>query len=103
MDRELAVSVMAAIQAAEPNLESLSLLWAHASDDSRGSELRQIGLVMSSYLHMTMAIVRQFPELDPDLDRPDRREQGQSASASGARSDREAMRAVLRAAKVDLA
>ena len=102
MDRELAVNLMAAIQAAEPGLEKLSHLWAQASDDLRRRELRQIGMVMSSYLHMTMAIVRQFPELDPDGNDTDGHAPSQSASISSARSDVTAIREVLVAAKSDL-
>jgi hypothetical protein len=62
MDKALATRLMDEILAAEPNLESLSILCAR--DEWRGLR-RQIGMVMSSYVYMTMAIVRQFPDLDP--------------------------------------
>jgi succinylglutamate desuccinylase len=55
---------MEAILAAEPNLERLSVLFA---DNSKGLR-RHIGRAMSSYTHMTMTIVQQFPDLDPDRD-----------------------------------
>jgi hypothetical protein len=65
VDKALANRLMDEILAAEPNLESLSILCA--GDEWRGLR-RQIGMVMSSYVYMTMAIVRQFPALDPDRD-----------------------------------
>jgi hypothetical protein len=67
MDRALAVKLMATLRAAEANLSRLSAAGARAPDDliARGL-LRQIGNVMSSYVHMQMSIVRQFRDLDPD-------------------------------------
>jgi hypothetical protein len=65
VDRALAISLMEAILGAEPNLERLSVLCA--KDQWRGLR-RQVGMVMSSYTHMTMSIVHRFPDLDPDRD-----------------------------------
>jgi hypothetical protein len=64
VDRALAVRLMEVVLAAEPNLERLSVLFANNSKGLR----RHIGRAMSSYTYMTMAIVRQFPDLDPDRD-----------------------------------
>jgi hypothetical protein len=67
MDRALAVRLMEALLAAEPNLESLSVLSTRVSDDARRRSLRrQIGQVISAYVYMQMSIVPQFRDLDPD-------------------------------------
>jgi hypothetical protein len=95
MDRELAIKRMAALQAAEPNLENLSALSTTVSDEFRRRRLRrQIGDVMSSHLYMTMLIVRQFGDLDPDREDIDAR--------PGDRSRELAITDVLRAAEADL-
>jgi hypothetical protein len=65
VDEALANRLMDEILAAEPNLESLSILCAR--DEWRGLR-RRIPMIMIAYLDMTMAIVRQFPDLDPDRD-----------------------------------
>lgn len=70
MDKALANRLTDEILAAELNLESLSILCAR--DEWRGL-WRQIGMVMSSYVYMTTAIVRQFPDLDADRDDAKRR------------------------------
>jgi hypothetical protein len=85
---------MGEILAAEHNLESLSILCAR--DEWRGLR-RQVGMVMSSYVHMTMAIVRQFPELDPDREDAEVR-----PLKSTARSNDLEICEVLRAVTVDL-
>jgi hypothetical protein len=82
------------ILAAEPNPESLSILCAR--DEWRGLR-RQIGMVMSSYVYMTMAIVRQFPDLDPDRDDAKLR-----PSKPAARSNAVEIGEVLREARADL-
>ena len=95
MDRELAIKLMAALQAAEPNLEKLSALSTKVSDEFRRRRLwRQIGDVMSSHLYMTMSIVRQFGDLDPDREDLD--------AHPGDRSGELAIADVLRAAEADL-
>jgi hypothetical protein len=93
MDKALATRLMDEILAAEPNLESLSILCAR--DEWRGLR-RQIGMVMSSYVYMTMAIVRQFPDLDPD--RGDARLR---PSKPAARSNAMEIGEVLREARAD--
>ena len=74
MDRALAVRLMEALLAAEPNLDSLSVLSTRVSDDARRRSLRrQIAGVLSAYVYMQMSIVCQFRDLDPDredLDAP---------------------------------
>ena len=94
MDKALANRLMDEILAAEPNLESLSILCAR--DEWRGLR-RQVGMVMSSYVYMTMAIVRQFPDLDPDRDDAKPR-----PSKPAARSNALEIGEVLREAKADL-
>jgi hypothetical protein len=94
---------MEAIQAAEPNLDSLSVLSARDWDDPKGRGLRrQIGKVMSSYVHMTMSIVCQFPDLDPDRDDPNARPLNQSRSFPVKGSSALEIGEVLRAAEADL-
>jgi hypothetical protein len=67
MDRTVAIWLMGALRTAEPNLGSLSMLSAKISDGPRKRQIvKRIGKVMSSYVHMTMLIVGQHPELDPD-------------------------------------
>jgi hypothetical protein len=94
VDKALANRLMDEILAAELNLESLSILCAR--DEWRGVR-RQIALVMSSYVHMTMAIVRQYPDLDPDRDDAEPR-----SSKRAERSNALEIGEVLREAKADL-
>ena len=94
MDRALAIKLMDEILAAEPNLESLSILCAR--DEWRGL-LRRIAMIMASYVDMTMAIVRQFPDLDPDRDDAERR-----PVKPAARSNALEIGEVLREVKADL-
>ena len=82
------------ILAAEPNLESLSILGAR--DEWRGL-LRRIAMIMASYVDMTMAIVRQFPDLDPDRGDAERR-----PLKPAARSTALGIGEVLREVKADL-
>jgi hypothetical protein len=94
VDKALANRLMDEILAAEFNLESLSILCAR--DEWRGLR-RQVGMVMSSYVYMTMAIVRQFPDLDPDRDNAEPR-----PLKPAARSNDLEIGEVLRKAKADL-
>jgi hypothetical protein len=95
MDRALAIKLMEALQAAESNFENLSALSTKVADEFRRRRLRrQIGDVMSSHLYMTMSIVRQFGDLDPDREDLDAR--------PGDRSGELAIADVLRAAEADL-
>jgi hypothetical protein len=94
MDKALANRLMDEILAAEPNLESLSILCAR--DEWRGLR-RRIPMIMASYLDMTMAIVRQFPDLDPDRDDAKLR-----PLKPAARSNALEIGDVLREAKADL-
>ena len=95
MDRALAIKLMEALQAAEPNLEKLSALSTKVSDEFRRRRLRrQIGEVMSSHLYMIMSVVRQFRDLDPDREDLD--------ASPVQRSGEWAIADVLRAAEADL-
>ncbi len=95
MDRALAIKLMEALQAAEPNLEKLSALSTKVSDEFRRRRLRrQIGEVMSSHLYMIMSVVRQFRDLDPDREDLD--------APPVQRSSEWAIADVLRAAEADL-
>jgi len=94
VDKALANSLMDQILAAEPNLASLSVLCAR--DEWRGLR-RPIAMIMASYVDMTMAIVRQFPDLDPDRDDSEPR-----ALKPAARSRALDIGEVLREAKADL-
>src|SRR5580692_10183915 len=82
------------ILAAKPNLENLSILCAR--DEWRGVR-RRIPMVMIAYLDMTMAIVRQFPDLD--LDRDDAKPRPLKPAA---RSNALEIGEVLREEKADL-
>ena len=92
MDKALANRLMDEILAAEPNLERLSVLCAR--DEWRGLR-RQIGMVMFSCVYMTMAFVRQFPDLDPDREDAELRPLKPVARSN-------ALEIVLRKAKADL-
>jgi hypothetical protein len=94
VDKVLAKRLMDEILAAEVNLERLSTLGAR--DEWRGLR-RQIAMVMSSYVYMTMAIVRQFPDLDPDRDNAKLRQLKPAARSNGLEIGE-----VLREAKADL-
>ncbi len=94
MDKALANRLMDEILAAEPNLESLSILCAR---DEWGGLRRRIPMIMIAYLDMTMAIVRQFPDLDPDRDNAKPR-----PLKPAARSNALEIGEVLREAKADL-
>jgi hypothetical protein len=94
VDKALANRLMDEILAAEPNLESLSILCAR--DEWRGLR-RRIPMIMASYLDMTMAIVQQFPDLDPDRDDAKPR-----PLKPAARSNALEIGEVLREAKADL-
>ena len=63
MDKALANRLIDEILAAEPNLAGLSVLCAR--NEWPGLR-RRIAMIMASYVDMTMAIVRKFPDLDPD-------------------------------------
>jgi hypothetical protein len=102
MDRALAIRLMGALQAAEPNLDSLSALSTTVSDESTRRRLRrQIGEVMSWQVYMTMSIVCQFRDLDPDREDLDAQPLTQASGCLVDRSDLE-IAGVLRAAEADL-
>jgi hypothetical protein len=94
MDKALANRLIDEILAAEPNLARLSVLCTR----NEWQALRgQIGMIMASYVDMTMAIVRQFPDLDPD------REDAKPRPLKPiARSSSSEIGEVLREAKADL-
>jgi len=94
VNRALAIKLMDEILAAEPSLERLSILCTR--DEWRGLR-RRIAWVMASYVDMTMAIVRQFRDLDPDREGAERR-----PLEPAARSNALDMGEVLREVKADL-
>jgi hypothetical protein len=102
MDRGLAVRLMEALQAAEPNLDRLSALSTKVLDESRRRRLRrQIGEVMSAQLYMTMSIVCQFRDLDPDREDDNAQLLRQASGVPVDPGDLE-MAEVLQAAEADL-
>jgi hypothetical protein len=102
VDRALAVRLMEALQAAEPNLDSLSALSTRVSDESRRRRLRrQIGEVISSHVYMTMSVVCQFRDLDPDREDLNAQPLRQTSGRPVDRSNLE-IAEVLRAAEADL-
>jgi hypothetical protein len=102
VDRALAIRLMEALQAAEPDLDSLSALSTRVSDESRRRRLRrQIGEVMSSHVYMTMSVVCQFRDLDPDREDLNAQPLRQTSGRPVDRSNLE-IAEVLRAAEADL-
>ena len=102
MDRAVAIRLMEALQAGEPNLDSLSALSTKVSDEFRRRRLRrQIGEAISSQVYMTMSIVCQFRDLDPDREDLNAQPLAQASRRPVDRSDLE-IAEVLQAAEADL-
>ena len=67
MEKTLALQIMDAIQAAETQVNTLeSLLEKIVDNDERQAFRRHLADVMIGYIDIQMAIVRQYPDLDPD-------------------------------------
>lgn len=69
MNRALAVDVLAAIQAAEANLDALSALSERMENNAERRTFRRgLAELMIGYVDLMTDIVRQYPDLDPDRD-----------------------------------
>src|SRR6266849_6319912 len=102
MDRAVAIRLMKALQAGESNLDRLSALSTKVSDEFRRRRLRrQIGEAISSQVYMTMSIVCQFRDLDPDREDLDAQPPTQASRRPLDQSDLE-IAEVLQAAEADL-
>jgi hypothetical protein len=67
LEKTLALQIMDAIQAAETQVNTLeSLLEKIVDNDERQAFRRHLADVMIGYIDIQMAIVRQYPDLDPD-------------------------------------
>ena len=67
MDRDSAIGLLTALKEAEPALDRLGAIPKGISDEAkRRTALRSIGQILSSHLHLTMAVVAQHRDLDPD-------------------------------------
>jgi len=67
MEKTLALQIMDAIQAAETQVNTLeSLLEKIVDNDEKQAFRRHLADVMIGYIDIQMAIVRQYPDLDPD-------------------------------------
>jgi len=67
LEKTLALQIMDSIQAAETQVNTLeSLLEKIVDNDERQAFRRHLADVMIGYIDIQMAIVRQYPDLDPD-------------------------------------